>query len=156
MKRTQLAKKGTSDTALIKDEIQNYVRAIVIIRDGGCIARNEPWHTCSGYRNDGELILQADHLITRGNGATYATGVAIAGDSSGVDPHPPGVHLLLRPNSADPNEQFRKSRTSTKKPMRVQDILNVQKRFNSLVQDIQAFWAKIQQHGTHADAASSP
>jgi hypothetical protein len=56
VKRTPLAKKGTSDTALIKDEIQNYVRLIVIARDGGCIASNEPWHTCGGYRNDGELI----------------------------------------------------------------------------------------------------
>jgi hypothetical protein len=72
VKRTPLAKKGTSDTALIKEEIQNYVRAIVIIRDGGCIARNEPWHTCNGYRNHGELILQADHFITRGTSATYA------------------------------------------------------------------------------------
>jgi hypothetical protein len=81
------------------------------------------------------------------------TGAAIAGDSSGVDPHPPGVHLLLRPNSADPNEQFKKSRTSTKKPMKVQDILNVQKRFNSLVQDIKAFSAKIQQPRTPTSMA---
>jgi len=27
---------------------------------------------CGGYRNDGELILQADHLITRANAATFA------------------------------------------------------------------------------------
>jgi hypothetical protein len=72
VKCTPLAKKGTSDTALIKDEIHHWVRAIVIKHDGGCIARNEPWHTCSGYRNDGELILQADHIITRSNSATYA------------------------------------------------------------------------------------
>jgi hypothetical protein len=51
---------------------RNGVRAIVIKRDGGCIARNEPWHTCTGYRNDGELILQADHIVTRANSATYA------------------------------------------------------------------------------------
>jgi hypothetical protein len=34
VKCTPLAKKGTSDTALIKDEIQHWVRAIVIKRDG--------------------------------------------------------------------------------------------------------------------------
>jgi hypothetical protein len=72
VKCTPLAKKGTSDTALIKDEIQHWVGAIVIKRDGGCIARKEPWHTCSGYRKDGELIYQADHLETRANCATYA------------------------------------------------------------------------------------
>ena len=71
MKRTLLAQKGTSDTSLIKQDIQDTVRGIVIIRDGGCIARDESWHTCSGYRNDGELILQADHLLTRANSATY-------------------------------------------------------------------------------------
>jgi hypothetical protein len=76
VKRTPLAKKGTSDTALIKDEIQNYIRAIVIKRDGGCIVGNN-WGkfdvpACNGYRDDGELILQADHLITRANSATYA------------------------------------------------------------------------------------
>jgi hypothetical protein len=27
---------------------------------------------CNGYRNDGELVLQADHLITRASNATYA------------------------------------------------------------------------------------
>ena len=27
---------------------------------------------CNGYAKDGHLILQADHLITRGNSATYA------------------------------------------------------------------------------------
>lgn len=75
LKRTPLGKKGKSDTAQTKDRIQGLVRAIVIIRDGGCIFRNfyyPDFPPCNGYRNDGELILQADHLVTRSNGATFA------------------------------------------------------------------------------------
>lgn len=69
---TPLKKKSTSDVALIKEDIQAYCRDIVIIRDGGCIFRNEQGHVCSGFANDGHLILQADHLVTRANSATYA------------------------------------------------------------------------------------
>jgi hypothetical protein len=72
VKRTPLAAIGNSETSTIKQDIQDTVRDIVIIRDGGCVARDEPWHTCSGYADDGHLILQADHLITRGNSATFA------------------------------------------------------------------------------------
>ena len=72
MKRTKLRVKGTSDTALIKEEIQDVLRQIVIKRDGGCIFRAYSGHICSGFANDGHLILQGDHLITRGNAATYA------------------------------------------------------------------------------------
>ncbi len=58
------------------------MRAIVIKRDGGCIFQplfsregsdNEaglPY--CNGYAKDGHIILQADHLISRSNAATYA------------------------------------------------------------------------------------
>lgn len=61
-----------NDSATLKVDIQAYVREIVILRDGGCWARNESWHRCNGYRKDGELILQADHMVTRANSATYA------------------------------------------------------------------------------------
>lgn len=71
-RKTPLRVKGHSDTADIKEEIQNTVRDIVIERDGGCIARDEDWHTCGGYAKDGHLILQADHLETRASSATYA------------------------------------------------------------------------------------
>jgi hypothetical protein len=69
-RRTPLKVKGHSDTALVKEEIQAVVRDIVIKRDGGCILSSTG--DCNGYRKDGELILQADHLITRANAATYA------------------------------------------------------------------------------------
>jgi hypothetical protein len=83
-RRTPLAAKGGSDTASIKEDIQATVRAIVIARDGGCIfgiyAAGDTLTNrilpdvpqCNGYAKDGHLILQADHLITRANSATYA------------------------------------------------------------------------------------
>lgn len=73
MKRIRLRLQGVSETSEVKDEIQNTVRAIVILRDGGCIMRDSPHApACNGYRTDGKLVLQADHLITRANSATYA------------------------------------------------------------------------------------
>lgn len=71
-RRTPLAAKGKSDTATIKEDIQALLRAIGLIRDGGCVLRVIPSHHCNGYRNDGELILQYDHLISRANSATFA------------------------------------------------------------------------------------
>lgn len=57
----------------IKKEIQALLREIVILRDGGCIFRNYPEAgKCGGWRSDGELILQADHISSRGNSTTYA------------------------------------------------------------------------------------
>jgi hypothetical protein len=59
---------GKNETSIVKREIQEVVREIVIRRDGGCFLD----HTgnCSGYAKDGHLILQANHLITRANAAT--------------------------------------------------------------------------------------
>lgn len=55
---------GKSDTAELKREIQSLLRQIVIARDGGCILRH--------VRHCSDTVLQADHLITRANSATYA------------------------------------------------------------------------------------
>lgn len=66
LKRTKLAKKSKSPRAVLKDQIQALLRDIAIKRDGGCILRNlQGIPRCSGYKNDGELILQAEHLVTR-------------------------------------------------------------------------------------------
>jgi len=65
MKRSYLKRQGTSETAQIKREIQRVIRLIVIKRDGGCILRK--LRHCSP-----DNVLQADHLITRSNSATYA------------------------------------------------------------------------------------
>jgi hypothetical protein len=64
VKRTPLAQQGTSDTTLIKDDIQHWAREIVILRDGDCILKK--------YRHCDDPVKQADHLITRANSATYA------------------------------------------------------------------------------------
>lgn len=63
MKRSLLNVEGQSDTATIKRNIQALLRQIVIKRDGGCILRKKRW--CN------DPVLQADHLITRANSATY-------------------------------------------------------------------------------------
>ena len=71
--RSKLRLRGVSEVSVLKETIQGLVRDIVIVRDGGCILRDiQGVPTCNGYRKDGELILQADHLITRSNSATYA------------------------------------------------------------------------------------
>jgi hypothetical protein len=58
-----MRQKGISEVSKLKDEIQHLVREIVIKRDGGCILRD--------IRHCTDEVLQADHLITRANSATY-------------------------------------------------------------------------------------
>lgn len=62
MKRTKLRAVGKSDSAKLKRDIQALLRQIVIKRDGGCVLRG--YGSCS-------QVLQAEHMITRGNAATY-------------------------------------------------------------------------------------
>ena len=69
-RNTPLRAKGKSDTAKLKNEIQSLLRSIVIIRDGGCILRNI--RHCGGTPNTPGVVLQADHLVTRANSATFA------------------------------------------------------------------------------------
>jgi len=57
----------------IKDRIQALLRKIAIARDGGCVLRNYPEAgPCGGFRKDGELILQAEHLNTRARNISFA------------------------------------------------------------------------------------
>lgn len=73
MKRTRLKLVGSSDRSTTKKEIQALLREGVIKRDGGCVLRHFPEAgACSGWRNDGELILQAEHMVTRSNSAGFA------------------------------------------------------------------------------------
>lgn len=69
-----LRREGKSDSAVAKREIQDLLREYVILRDGGCFLRNyyEVAGRCGGWRNDGELILQADHLNSRAHSVSYA------------------------------------------------------------------------------------
>jgi hypothetical protein len=80
MKRTALRRKtglkrgsklrvaGKSEVSETKRNIQALLRDIVIERDGGCILRGV--RLCGGDK--GYAVLQADHLISRANSATYA------------------------------------------------------------------------------------
>lgn len=73
LRRTKLRVAGHSTTAELKREIQSLLREIVIKRDQGCILRHYPeTGVCGGYRKDGELILQAEHLHTRSNAASFS------------------------------------------------------------------------------------
>ena len=72
MKRTPLRRKSKSEVALCKNRIQKLLRELVIIRDSGCVLRDYPeTGQCGGYTNDGELILQGEHLVTRSNSISF-------------------------------------------------------------------------------------
>ena len=70
LSRTPLRRKSKSPVSQTKDRIQALVREIVMIRDGGCVLK-EVRH-CGGELDTEGVVIQADHLITRGNSATYA------------------------------------------------------------------------------------
>lgn len=70
LRRTKIRVAGKSDTKTVKDEIQAVLREIVILRDKGCVLRME--RGCGGELGAIGVVLQADHLITRANSATYA------------------------------------------------------------------------------------
>lgn len=61
---------GHSTISEQKAEIQALLRKIVMLRDRGCILRME--RNCGGELDTPGVVLQADHLITRANSATYA------------------------------------------------------------------------------------
>lgn len=72
LRRTKLRLVGKSTTTQDKIEIQALLREIAILRDGGCIFRDFPESgRCGGYRKDGELILQFDHLNSRVHSISY-------------------------------------------------------------------------------------
>lgn len=68
MKRKKKSRGATS-----KENIQALLRERVIERDGGCVLRLKTASgECGGYTNDGDLILQAEHLNGRANSVSYA------------------------------------------------------------------------------------
>lgn len=75
IKRTgKLKARGDTDTNDVKDSIQSLVREVALIRDGGCVFREhaDEMGACGGYRNDGELVLQFDHLNTRARNVSFS------------------------------------------------------------------------------------
>ena len=72
IKSSRLRVRSKNDLSLVKEHIQALLRQIAIIRDGGCVFRNYPeTGACGGYRNDGQLILQFDHLNSRTHAVSY-------------------------------------------------------------------------------------
>ncbi len=75
MKRNRIKVVGDNDTAVLKQEIQDLVRMICCYRDGGCVLRNLRCGN-SAMIEDGKIfsneVIQADHLVTRANSATFA------------------------------------------------------------------------------------
>ena len=70
--KAALRRLSDSPTAVIKRNIQELLRELAIRRDGGCILRHYPEAgACGGYRQDGELIVQAEHLNSRINAVSY-------------------------------------------------------------------------------------
>ena len=78
LKRTKIRVVGQSSKSELKSEIQAILRAIVILRDKGCFLRHfskeieSNYVSCGGIRNDGNLILQAEHLHSRANANSFA------------------------------------------------------------------------------------
>ena len=66
--RKPLRKKSKNPASQAKERIQALLREIVIARDKGCILRFI--RKCGG--EVGEAVLQADHLVTRANSATFS------------------------------------------------------------------------------------
>lgn len=75
LRRTKIRLVGQSTTAELKHDIQALLNSIVKLRDGGCILRThaDVAGACgSRATKDGHMILQAEHLITRRNAASFA------------------------------------------------------------------------------------
>jgi len=78
LKQTKLNILGQSTSSELKREIQATLREIVILRDGGCFLRKfqgkitPQYRNCGGFRKDGNLILQAEHLHTRAKAISFS------------------------------------------------------------------------------------
>lgn len=65
MKRTKLKARGTSDTSVLKEEIQKHLRLCAIKRDEHCVLQNKGAGACDN-------VLQAEHLNSRSNMLSFA------------------------------------------------------------------------------------
>lgn len=67
-----LRKKAKNPVSKTKGRIQALLRLRAIERDGGCVLRDYPiTGECGPYKADGDLILQAEHLVGRANSISY-------------------------------------------------------------------------------------
>ena len=101
MKRSKLRSNGKTPSALAKKAIQGLLREYVILRDGGCFLRNYYGVAgrCGGWRNDGGLILQADHINSRQYSVSYADTRNVLcvcrAHHGSWKPKNPGTYMLL-------------------------------------------------------------
>lgn len=79
LRRTNIRSVGISSRSEMRAEIQALLRAIVILRDGGCFLRRYShkmnggqYLRCGGHRKDGDFILQAEHLESRSNASSFS------------------------------------------------------------------------------------
>ena len=73
MKRTFLCKKSKSPVSLCKTRIQALLRELAIKRDKVCVLSHYlEAGGCGGYRKDGELVTQAEHLISRSRSISFS------------------------------------------------------------------------------------
>ncbi len=72
MKRTKLRVVGHSSSSELKAEIQALLRKSAIKRDKTCVLADYPeTGACGSHTKSGNLILQAEHLNSRSNTATF-------------------------------------------------------------------------------------
>lgn len=72
MKKTPLKRKSKTPVAKSKERIQALLREIAIERDGGCVLRHYPVAgKCGPEKENGEYILQAEHLNGRSSSISY-------------------------------------------------------------------------------------
>jgi len=77
MKKTPLKKKGKSAVSKSKDRIQGLLRQNAIKRDGECVLRQvehllpQQYFNCGPLRSDGQVVVQAEHLVGRKNSISY-------------------------------------------------------------------------------------
>lgn len=73
LKRGRLRMRGVNDTSVLREKVQSALRDVVIKRDGGCVLRDyRETGVCGGWRGDGKLILQAEHLNSRTHAISFA------------------------------------------------------------------------------------
>lgn len=144
MKRTRLRKESKDDVPQCKKRIQALLRAIAIKRDGGCVLRHYgEAGQCGGYRQDGELVLQADHLITRSNTASFADMrniVCLCKRHHGFwkKQHPLEFMDIIRRHVGEERYQWLREVIADKKPHRT-SLYDWQKLEMSLTQDLKEY-----------------
>ena len=73
LKRTRLKMRGVSDASVLKEQIQHLLREIALVRDKTCVLNDEEEAgKCGGYRKDGALVLQFDHLNSRTHAISFS------------------------------------------------------------------------------------